>query len=34
MVDHEFRPYAAFPELCVAELYSGDTCNRLEEEHG
>lgn len=34
MIDHEFRPYADMPHLCVAELSgSGDTCNRPIEEH-
>lgn len=26
-MDHEFRPYADIPELCVAELDNGLTCN-------
>jgi hypothetical protein len=31
--DHEFKPYTDFPELCVAELDDGDTCNRTFSEH-
>ena len=27
MLTHTFKPYADNPELCVAELPCGDTCN-------
>jgi len=33
MINHEFKPYAEYPDLCVAELPSGDTCNCPPEEH-
>jgi hypothetical protein len=34
ITDHQFRPYADHPDLCVAELAdSGDTCNRELAEH-
>lgn len=33
ITDHEFRPYADNPALCVAELTSGDTCNRERDQH-
>ncbi len=25
---HTFKPYADIPDLCVAELHNGDTCNQ------
>lgn len=34
MTGHEFKPYADMPDMCVAELDSGDTCNRPREDHG
>jgi hypothetical protein len=33
VTDHAFQPYAEFPDMCVAELYDGDTCNRPAEDH-
>ena len=30
---HQFRPYANIPELCVAELHNGETCNQPKENH-
>lgn len=34
ITDHNFKPYADIPALCIAELSgSGDTCNRLAEDH-
>ena len=34
ITDHKFRPYTYIPNLCVAELESGDTCNRERDSHG
>lgn len=30
---HSFRPYADCPELCVAELLNGETCNSEAQYH-
>lgn len=30
---HQFKPYAEYATLCVAELDNGDTCNQPEEAH-
>lgn len=30
---HQFKPYAQFPDLCVAELPDGETCNREAHNH-
>lgn len=30
---HTFKPYADHPDLCVAELPCGDTCNQTREYH-
>lgn len=30
---HTFRGYADYPEICVAELDNGDTCNSERYEH-
>lgn len=33
MRDHDFKPYTDLPELCVAELDDGDTCNQPFDQH-
>lgn len=33
MINHTFKPYADAPDLCVAELESGETCNAERAKH-
>lgn len=32
--EHAFRAYVGDPDICVAELPSGDSCNRPYADHG